>query len=317
MKIIITEKQYNILLETDYRKVLDSNLIKDKVTIDVLAKKYPQWDFSRARIRREKNSKGTPYRFLDGLDCPKHGISDNLNVSDLDRRGSGCRECGKERQIEKGFQKTEINQWIIDLDEVGFSTEFENFEYIPNKNGKPVLFVKDAICNECGEKINKYLNVWNMKSGKSKCPVCSVGKWKGEEIVKKILDGEEINNIPKYQFPDLTGKEFVRRTPSGGFSKSTKLPYYFDFYLPELNTLIEYDGEYHFHLIKGRHDEIKLSNYIKRDLKKNEYAKDKFKLIRISYHDKKDMVNQLKKGLKSPDELWLSDNYPQLGWNQK
>ena len=29
------------------------------------------------------------------------------------------------------------------------------------------------------------------------------------------------------------------------------------------------------------------------------------------------MVNQLKKGLKSPDELWLSDNYPQLGWNQK
>jgi len=317
MKLIITERQYNILLETDYRKVLDSNLIKDKVTIDVLAKKYPQWDFSRARIRREKNSKGTPYRFLDGLDCPKHGISNNLNVSDLDRRGSGCRECGKERQIEKGFQKTEINQWIIDLDEVGFSTEFENFEYKPNKNGKPVLFVKDAICNECGEKINKYLNVWNMKSGKSKCPVCSVGKWKGEETIAKILEDKGINNIPKYQFTNLKGKEFVRRTPTGGVSKATKLPYYFDFYLPELNTLIEYDGEYHFHVKKGRHDEIKLSDYIKRDLAKNDYAKDKFKLIRISYHDKKDMVNQLEKGLESPDELWLSDNYPQLGWNQK
>jgi hypothetical protein len=317
MKLIITESQYKVLLETDYRKVLDSKLIKDKITIDVLAKKYPQWDFSRARIRREKNSKGTPYRFLDGLDCPKHGISDNLNVSDLDRRGSGCRECGKEKQVEKGFQKTEINQWIIDLDKVGFSTEFENFEYMPNKNGKSVLFVKDAICNECGEKINKYLNVWNMKSGKSKCPVCSVGKWEGEETVKEILDELGIKYIPKHQFPDLKGKEHVRKTPTG-FSKPIRLPYYFDFYLPELNTLIEYDGEYHFNLKKDRHDEIKLSDYIKRDLAKNEYAKDKFKLIRIPYTSKK--IDQIKKeiidGLNSEDMFITTGNYPKKGWNK-
>jgi hypothetical protein len=318
MKIIITEKQYNILLETDYRKVLDSNLIKDKVTIDVLAKKYPQWDFSRARIRREKNSKGQTYRFLDGLNCPKHGLSDNLNVSDLDRRGSGCRECGKEKQIEKGFQKTEVNQWIIDLDKVGFSTEFENFEYMSNKKGKPVLFVKDAICKECGGKIKKYLNVWNMKSGKSVCPNCSLNKWKGEEKVKTILDKLNINYIPKYQFPDLKGKEHIRKTPTG-FSKPIKLPYYFDFYLPEKNTLIEYDGQYHFDVKKDRHDEIKLSDYIRRDLEKNKYCKDNdIKLIRIPYTSKN--VDQIEKeivdGLNSEDMLVTTGNYPKKGWNK-
>ena len=44
MKIKITEPQYKIL-------------VKDKSTIDDLSGKFPQWDFTNATIRREKNPK--------------------------------------------------------------------------------------------------------------------------------------------------------------------------------------------------------------------------------------------------------------------
>ena len=338
MKLIITESQYKVLLETDYRKVLDSKLIKDKITIDVLAKKYPQWDFSRARIRREKNSKGTPYRFLDGLDCPKHGISDNLNVSDLDRRGSGCRECGKERQVEKGFQKTELDQWVKILDEKGFIADSKNFEYIKNSSGKNVLYVKDLICKDCGGKIKKLVNVWDDSSDKVSCPKCSIGQWKGEKIVKDILKGmglvEGVDYFPKYKFEGLKGKEHTRTTPTGGISKSLSLPYYFDFYIPNWNTIIEFDGEYHFNLKVGRHDEEKLEKYIYRDIKKNNFTKNNgIDLIRISYkpiHRKKEVIEKeindalaelktlRKKGGDENDKGYLitTGNYPKKGWNK-
>ena len=69
---------------------------------------------------------------------------------------------------------------------------------------------------------------------------------------------------------------------------------------------------------KDRHDEIKLSDYIKRDLAKNEYAKDKFKLIRIPYTSKK--IDQIKKeiidGLNSEDMFITTGNYPKKGWNK-
>lgn len=317
MKLIITESQFKKLVENNDNGMLDNQLIKDKTTIDNLSKKYPQWDFSNATIRREKNLNNVDVRFLDNLLCPKHGISDNLNVSDLDRRGSGCRECGKERQVEKGFQKTELDQWVKILDEKGFIADSKNFEYIKNSSGKNVLYVKDLICKDCGGKVKKLVNVWDVSSDKVSCPKCSIGKWEGEETVKEILDELGIKYIPKHQFPDLKGKEHVRKTPTG-FSKPIRLPYYFDFYLPELNTLIEYDGEYHFDVKKDRHDEIKLSDYIKRDLAKNEYAKDKFKLIRIPYTSKK--IDQIKKeiidGLNSKDMFITTGNYPKKGWNK-
>ena len=64
----------------------------------------------------------------------------------------------------------------------------------------------------------------------------------------------------------------------------------FDFYLPDYNTCIEYDGEQHFHtpnnktstyFTKEKIDEIQY-----RDSIKNQYCKDNnIKLIRIPYTD--------------------------------
>jgi very-short-patch-repair endonuclease len=326
MKIKITEPQY---------KELNKVLIKDKKTIDELQSKFTQWDFTNAKIRREKNPKGQTYRFLDGLYCNKHKTTnDNINVSDLLKRGSGCRECGREKQIESGMTKKPLEQWVLDLDKVGFETKIENFKYMKNSSGKNSLYVKDAICKNCNNKITKYVSAWEMNSGKITCPECSVGKWKGEETVKKILSGmglvENVDFFPKYKFDGLKGK-LHRRATSTGFSKETSLPYYFDFYIPKWNTIIEYDGEYHFNIKPGRHDEKKLNEYIFRDIQKNNFAKDNgIDMIRISYKTKahkKDVIEQeiesslskLKK-LRSDNKdtkgnIITTGNYPNLGWN--
>jgi len=63
-----------------------------------------------------------------------------------------------------------------------------------------------------------------------------------------------------------------------------KLPLSFDFWIPSLNTLVEYDGEQHFRVSKffGGLERLKLSQ--KRDRTKSRYAKRTGKkLIRIRY----------------------------------
>lgn len=60
----------------------------------------------------------------------------------------------------------------------------------------------------------------------------------------------------------------------------------FDFYIPEYNLIIEYDGEQHFKSLKffgGERRYIKQKEY---DTVKNKYCKNKdINIIRISYKD--------------------------------
>lgn len=99
----------------------------------------------------------------------------------------------------------------------------------------------------------------------SGCPICRESK--GERDVRKSLEEKNISFIKQYRFPDCKDK----RT----------LP--FDFYLPELNTCIEYDGEQHF---KSKEQWGGESGFIDRQRKdeiKNEYCiKNNIKLIRLS-----------------------------------
>jgi hypothetical protein len=65
----------------------------------------------------------------------------------------------------------------------------------------------------------------------------------------------------------------------------------------------------HFHKTDERFQE-----QVEDDIFRVNYCKNKCKLIRISYNEK-DILGELDKGLKSNKKLWLSDNYPKLGWN--
>ena len=100
--------------------------------------------------------------------------------------------------------------------------------------------------------------------------------------VQKIIYLLETYNI-KY--------EMEKKFDSCISPKGNCLP--FDFYLPEYNRLIEYDGQQHFHIAFGQ-DEEKLKTQQKYDIIKNDWCKKhNIKLIRIPYYQKEITIENL------------------------
>jgi len=139
------------------------------------------------------------------------------------------------------------------------------------------------------------------------CPWCNESK--GEKELKQILYEKSINYIQQKKYDDCISY----RRKIGLSKRCFKLK--FDFYLPENNTLVEYDGGYHF----KQNSNISLEEYtynVLNDREKNDYTKAKnIKLIRIGYLDIKNIEEELMKGLDSNDQLYLSTKYPiDKGW---
>ena len=73
----------------------------------------------------------------------------------------------------------------------------------------------------------------------------------------------------------------------------------FDFYIPRLNLLIEYDGIQHFKSIDGLGGDVRFTMQNKLDAIKTSFAdKCDMKLLRISYLDFKNISNILNKNCK-------------------
>lgn len=97
---------------------------------------------------------------------------------------------------------------------------------------------------------------------------------KGEQKVKSILDSLKINYLSQYAFEDCKNINAL----------------YFDFYLPDNNCCIEYDGIQHFEKTHFSHDSFEIRQ--ERDEMKNQYCKrNGITLIRIPYWDF-DKVNE-------------------------
>lgn len=98
------------------------------------------------------------------------------------------------------------------------------------------------------------------------CPLCQISK--GEERIKLFLDVNKIIYKKEYRFNDCR----------------YKLPLKFDFYLPDYNTCIEYDGEQHFKKYHKWDDDSNFEIRIKRDQIKNDYCENNnINLLRIKY----------------------------------
>lgn len=110
------------------------------------------------------------------------------------------------------------------------------------------------------------------------CPSCQESK--GERKISIFLDNKNINYIKEYKFDDCININSLK----------------FDFYLPELNICIEYDGVQHFKPIElfGGYDYFKKLKY--NDNIKDQYCMDNnIKLIRISYKEFKNIKQILNK----------------------
>jgi hypothetical protein len=106
---------------------------------------------------------------------------------------------------------------------------------------------------------------------------------------------------------DYREKSFEDCTNRGGEKVCRRLR--FDFYLPEQNTLIEYDGEQHF-VKRGKYGEG-YENYQRNDKIKNQYCKDNnIKLIRIHYKTpESEFEPKLKEALDSREQQILIGPY--------
>lgn len=125
---------------------------------------------------------------------------------------------------------------------------------------------------DCGNKtIVRYGDLTRKPIGVCSCGKCQISK--GELKVKQLLQQLNITFEQQKVFSDC-------------LNDKTGYPLKFDFYLPDYNCCIEYDGEQHFKEVSLCSSS--LVERQKKDLIKNNYCKkNNIKLIRIPYTDYK------------------------------
>ena len=119
---------------------------------------------------------------------------------------------------------------------------------------------------DCG---NSFItSAHRLKSGSNTSCGCLTSK--GESKIKEVLTALEINFIQQYSFEDLADTR----------------PLKFDFYLPQQNVLIEFQGEQHYKVVSHWGGKEGLEDRLKKDSMKRSYCLEKgIKLIEIPYWD--------------------------------
>lgn len=173
-------------------------------------------------------------------------------------------------------------------------TNEEFLKEVKNKVGDEYTFLESYKTNK--EKIkckhNKCGYEWKVSpnlflSHETRCPKCSYlrNESKGSLLIKEILIRNKIN--------------FEQEVPVDEDNVRNDQKMRFDFYLKELNTVIEFDGEFHYVVKKQFGGAERLREQQKRDLRKNKYCEEKgINLIRISYLNEKNILEILKEEFK-------------------
>jgi hypothetical protein len=278
----------------DVWKELTKDLLKtspgkkdDIVVTQKLIKQFPELDFSDVTYRFVDSR-----RFIDGVECHKtdengeeHGISNNLSVKDIVRRGNGCRKCGKKRA------KTDVNNWINSFPtESGLLFNPENFFYKTEGLKNKTLFVKDVICTKHTTPFvfaQNGVNIHNLRLGKTGCPICGKKESRGESNVINVLNELGYDVSKQKLFDGCFGY--------GGKRYCDKLK--FDAYVIKndgTEVCIEYDGIQHFEPVEFFGGEEGFKSLQERDAIKTNYCKENnIDLIRIPYWEEKNIKSIL------------------------
>lgn len=196
--------------------------------------------------------------------CELHGYF--LQEPSSHMRGNGCKECASNKYKDL-YRKTQ-EKFIEDSIRVhGNEYSYSMIEYVNSKNNVEIKCRKHGSFNQLPH---------NHLSG-SGCPICKSSK--GE---KKI-----------YNFLSEKGFVFSRQKKFENCTHN-KNDLFFDFYLPEYNICIEYDGVQHFEPIDYFGGYGRFIERRNRDIIKNEYCKSNgINLIRIPYTDYDNITNIL------------------------
>ena len=187
--------------------------------------------------------------------CKEHGvflISPNDHLS-----GIGCKICANNIRNKKNTSNT------IEFIKKCKLVHSDNYNYELVQYNKAII----KVCIICKEHGVFYQTPQNHLGGNG-CPKCKTSM--GERKVIKYL----IEHNIKYEYQ----KKFI------GCKRQNYLP--FDFYLPNYNICIEYDGEQHYCIIKYWGDKDGFMKRQENDKIKTDFCKDNnIKLIRIKYNE--------------------------------
>lgn len=205
-------------------------------------------------------------RFL----CPK--CKKNIFKAKISSVKSGyskqCNECRAKRNLEhcKEMQQNRV----IDLSGVKFGKLTALYPTEKRSADSSVIWVCKCSCQ--AETIVE-VSSNHLRTGHTKSCGCMVSK--GEEKVATVLSKQNIRFIKQKTFENL--------------KSNNNKHLYFDFYLPDYNCCIEYDGEQHYGVnYRGWFTKEEQQKIQERDKIKNQYCKNhNLKLIRIPYSDYK------------------------------
>lgn len=172
-----------------------------------------------------------------------------------------CGVCGSNIKRDITDVQKEINS---------FSSEIKVLEYVNSNH-----IILEHIT--CGEKVIRSMSELRKHKGFN-CPKCK-SSYGSRKITQYLID----KNI-------YFKKEFIFN------DCKLKKPLPFDFYIPEYNVLIEYDGEHHDRPLKHWGGQKKFELVKKRDeIKTNYCLKNNIPLLRISSKDNEEIDNILEK----------------------
>lgn len=230
-------------------KYMDQDMFVDK------AKKIHGDKYDYSKVVYTNNN--TPVIII----CPEHGEFLQLPTGHLSQK-QGCPVCGI---IKRNKTNTKGQEEVIDLFKNVHGDQYD-YSLVDYKGMNNKV---DVVCKKHGIFSVKPANHLYLGSG---CPTCMESR--GEKFIRGILTNNNIDFIPQKQFDDCYTK-----TKKGVCHKLR-----FDFYLPDFNTVIEYDGIQHYEPVEafGGEKVFKLTKY--RDEIKNKYCVDNgIKIIRVSY----------------------------------
>lgn len=198
--------------------------------------------------------------------CPIHGEFEKIAKYHT-MNGSGCNLCGN---IKIGnFSRDTLDGFINKAIKIhGDKYDYSLVNYNTQKDKVKIIC---PIHGDFEQRPSVHLNG-------SGCPKCKESK--GEKTIREYLENNNLNYKPQYMFDGC----------------KDKYPLKFDFYLPEQNICIEYNGAQHYRPVKYWGGEETLKKIKRRDKIKKEYClSNNIKLLTIRYNE--DTIEKLKKGL--------------------
>lgn len=213
--------------------------------------------------------------------CPKHGEFEQKPIKHLS--GQGCLKCfylDKRDSQEQFINKANL-----------VHNNFYDYSKIKYINSKSKVCI---ICPKHGEFLQEPSNHIRGKG----CPICNISK--GELKIRSWLENNNIKFEEQKTFTDL-------------YLTNKKNKLRFDFFLPDYNLCIEYDGQQHFvpHSFNLDQSEalkqLNLDSLKKRDSFKSKYCQDNnIKLLRIPYWKQ----NNIDKILSNMLVLYKKQDFP-------